>query len=169
MLRLCFRRREPVPLDERSRWVVEERGVVSPPQPALFRSLGSAVESEKCCQVDREYDDTMFNVGGGEIFLILLLALLLLGPDKLPDAARRVGKLLAEVRRVTSGFEEEVRSAMDLDPAQPVDNALDRTTDGPRLVAPVEPAPTMPQSSTPAAFVGDLSEPVANDDESKAV
>ncbi|MEJ6739239.1 MAG: twin-arginine translocase TatA/TatE family subunit, partial [Actinomycetota bacterium] len=46
----------------------------------------------------------MFNVGGSEIIVILLLALLLLGPEKLPDTARKVGKFLAEVRRVTSGF-----------------------------------------------------------------
>ena len=105
----------------------------------------------------------MFNVGGGEIFLILLLALLLLGPDKLPDAARKVGKLLAEVRRLTSGFEEEVRSAMDLSDPQSVDNALDRTTPGPRLVAPVDPIPPTDSTTLPTPFVGDLSTPLSGD------
>ena len=98
----------------------------------------------------------MFNVGGGEIIVILLLALLLLGPEKLPDTARRVGKFLAEVRRVTSGFEEEVRSAMDIGDARDVETALDRTTEGPRLVAPVDPTPG-PKTAPPTPFVGDLS------------
>jgi Tat protein translocase TatB subunit len=99
----------------------------------------------------------MFNVGGGEIFMILLLALLLLGPEKLPETARKVGKFMAEVRRVTSGFEEEVRSAMDLGENHTVDNALDRTTEGPRLVAPVDLATPTAGAGSPTPFVGDLS------------
>lgn len=118
--------------------------------------------------VRQGYDSDMFNVGGGEIFLILLLALLLLGPDKLPDAARKVGKLLAEVRRVTSGFEEEVRTAMDLGESKPVDNALDRTTPGPRLVAPVDPLPSTGTATTPTPFVGDLSAPTNGDNDANA-
>ncbi|CAB4641404.1 unannotated protein [freshwater metagenome] len=99
----------------------------------------------------------MFNVGGGEIVVILLLALLLLGPEKLPETARKVGKFLAEVRRVTSGFEEEVRTAMDIGDARNVDAALDRMTDGPRLVAPVDPVMPSTPSGSPTPFVGDLS------------
>jgi len=110
----------------------------------------------------------MFNVGGGEIFLILLLALLLLGPEKLPEAARKVGKLLAEVRRVTSGFEEEVRSAMDLG-ATANDDALDRTGPGPRLVAPIDPEPLQAGAPHPAPFVGDLSENTRDGDGFRAV
>lgn len=119
----------------------------------------------------------MFNVGGGEIIVLLLLALLLLGPEKLPEAARKVGKVMAEIRRVTSGFEEEVRSAMDIGPAGTVVDLLDRTTSGPTLTGPVAatdasveagpdattgPAPTAPSVQTtrtgtgPAAFVADL-------------
>ena len=57
----------------------------------------------------------MFNVGGGEVLAILLLALMVLGPDKLPDAARQAGKYLAEFRRMSNGFQQEIRSAMDID------------------------------------------------------
>ena len=104
----------------------------------------------------------MFNVGGGEIVVILVIALLLLGPEKLPDAARKVGKFMAEIRRVTSGFQEEVRSAMDIGNSTPPDAALDRTSDGPRLIAPIDPVvPTTPLAP-PAQFVGDLSAPLAD-------
>lgn len=54
----------------------------------------------------------MFNVGGGEIVVILLLALIVLGPDKLPNAARQIGKYMGEFRRVSSGFQQEFRDAM---------------------------------------------------------
>jgi sec-independent protein translocase protein TatB len=55
----------------------------------------------------------MFNVGAGELLVILLIALIVLGPDKLPDAARKIGNVMGELRRMSSGFQSEMRSAMD--------------------------------------------------------
>jgi sec-independent protein translocase protein TatB len=55
----------------------------------------------------------MFNVGSGELLVILLLALIVLGPEKLPDAARKVGNVVAELRRMSQGFQDEVRRAME--------------------------------------------------------
>lgn len=52
------------------------------------------------------------SLSGVEFMVIALFAFLVLGPEKLPDAMRRAGKLLGEVRKVTSGFQEEVRAAM---------------------------------------------------------
>ncbi len=63
----------------------------------------------------------MFNVGGGEVIVILLIAFIVLGPDKLPGAARQVGKYLNEFRRISSGFQDEIRSAMDVATQTPVD------------------------------------------------
>lgn len=106
----------------------------------------------------------MFNVGGGEIFFILLLALMVLGPDKLPEAARRIGSLVAQVRRMTSGFEEEMRSAMDLrsstDPrsAPARTEVLDSTSAGPTLSGP--PASVVAPGG---AFVVDLGRPAGDD------
>jgi Tat protein translocase TatB subunit len=53
--------------------------------------------------------------GGGEILVILLVALIVLGPQKLPDAARQMGRVVAEFRRMSAGFQRELRDAMDLD------------------------------------------------------
>ena len=47
----------------------------------------------------------MFNVGAGEVLVILLIALIILGPDKLPDAARKVGNVMGELRRMSQGFQ----------------------------------------------------------------
>lgn len=55
----------------------------------------------------------MFNVGAGELLVILLIALIVLGPDKLPEAARKMGNVMGELRRMSSGFQSEMRSAMD--------------------------------------------------------
>lgn len=54
----------------------------------------------------------MFNVGGGEVLVILLVALVVLGPDKLPGAVRKVGQVVTEVRKISNGFQAEMRTAM---------------------------------------------------------
>ncbi|MCB1031587.1 MAG: twin-arginine translocase subunit TatB [Acidimicrobiales bacterium] len=55
----------------------------------------------------------MFNVGGPEILVIFLVALIVLGPQQLPKAMRTFGNVMAEVRKVSSSFQAEMRSAMD--------------------------------------------------------
>lgn len=55
----------------------------------------------------------MFNLSGSEIVIILLLALIVLGPEKLPDAIRRFGRIYGELRRMGSGFQSEFRNAFD--------------------------------------------------------
>ena len=56
----------------------------------------------------------VFNLSGSEIVVILLLALVVIGPDKLPDAMRRAGKTYAEIKKLSSGFQDEVRKGFDL-------------------------------------------------------
>lgn len=55
----------------------------------------------------------MGNLGGGEILVILLLALIVLGPQRLPEAARQIGRFMGELRRISTGFQRELRSALD--------------------------------------------------------
>ncbi|CAN5404604.1 hypothetical protein BH10ACT1_BH10ACT1_27410 [soil metagenome] len=55
----------------------------------------------------------MFNVGGPEIMVILIIALLVLGPDQLPKAMRTFGNVMSEVRKVSGGFQAEMKKAMD--------------------------------------------------------
>jgi sec-independent protein translocase protein TatB len=52
------------------------------------------------------------NIGGPEIIVVLIIALLVLGPNRLPQAARQMGKAMAEFRKVTGGLQAEVRDAM---------------------------------------------------------
>lgn len=55
----------------------------------------------------------MFNFSGSEIVFLLLLALIILGPEKLPEAIRTFGKTYAEFKKVTTGFQSELKSALD--------------------------------------------------------
>lgn len=55
----------------------------------------------------------MFNIGGGELLVILLLGLLVLGPERLPKAIGQVGRYIAQLRALSSGFQDEIRRAMD--------------------------------------------------------
>ena len=47
----------------------------------------------------------MFNLGGMEIVVILIVALLVLGPDKLPGVMRTLGKALGELRKTSAEFQ----------------------------------------------------------------
>lgn len=51
----------------------------------------------------------MLNIGAGEIAVILVVALLVLGPKRLPELARGIGKFLREFRRQT----DEVRTTLE--------------------------------------------------------
>ncbi len=51
----------------------------------------------------------MLNIGAGEMAVILIVALLVLGPERLPQLARGIGKFMREFRRQT----EDVRSVVE--------------------------------------------------------
>jgi len=49
-----------------------------------------------------------FDMSGGEMILIALVALLVLGPQKMSEVARKAGKMMNEVRRVSSDFTSQL-------------------------------------------------------------
>ncbi|MER3395277.1 MAG: twin-arginine translocase subunit TatB [Acidimicrobiia bacterium] len=55
----------------------------------------------------------MLNVGPLEILLIVVIALLVIGPEDLPDAVRKVGRFFAELRRYGEEVQEEVRAIIE--------------------------------------------------------
>src|SRR5947208_10143785 len=56
------------------------------------------------------------SLGPAEILVILVVALIVLGPKRLPEAGRQVGKALAEVRRWSQGIQTEIQSVIDVEP-----------------------------------------------------
>lgn len=65
----------------------------------------------------------MFGIGMPELLLILAVALIVLGPKKLPEMARALGRGLAEFRRTTDEVKREVQAAADLDAPPESDQA----------------------------------------------
>jgi Tat protein translocase TatB subunit len=61
----------------------------------------------------------MGSIGAPEILVILVVALLVLGPNRLPEAARQVGRAMAEMRRISAGFQAEMRDAIQTPVAGP--------------------------------------------------
>jgi len=55
----------------------------------------------------------VFNLQGSEIVVILILALVVLGPEKLPNAIRQFTRTYAELKKMSTGFQSELKSALD--------------------------------------------------------
>lgn len=72
----------------------------------------------------------MFDIGFSELVLIALLALLLLGPQRLPEVARAAGRWMAKLRNfvdnVKQDFDREMRSS-ELDELRKLKQELDET------------------------------------------
>lgn len=78
----------------------------------------------------------MFGIGMPELLLILGLALIVLGPKKLPELAKALGKGLAEFRRATDDLKEEFRQME----REVEDSAGAAAKDDPAVENPPEPA-----------------------------
>lgn len=68
------------------------------------------------------YSHLLFlNMGGGEIFVILLVVLLFFGSKRIPELAKGLGKGMREFKDAMNGIEREVRDAANSDtqPAKP--------------------------------------------------
>lgn len=55
----------------------------------------------------------MFNLSGSELVFIAILGLIVLGPEKLPSAMRRAGKVYREIRNITGNLQREVNKVME--------------------------------------------------------
>ena len=64
--------------------------------------------------------DSFFGIGIPELFLIAIIALVVLGPERLPGAIREVAKVLRTVRNLTteltSQFSDEMKALDDINP-----------------------------------------------------
>jgi len=63
------------------------------------------------------------NMGGGEVFVILLVVLLFFGSKRIPELAKGLGKGMREFKDAMSGIEREVKDAANQDskpPQEPV-------------------------------------------------
>jgi len=86
----------------------------------------------------------MFGVGPEELVLILIIALIVLGPERMPKVARDIGRVVGDLRRTSDELREEFLNA---------DKLLDKAADaaGP----PVAAIPATKQASEPPTIPGE--------------
>lgn len=71
----------------------------------------------------------MFGIGGAELLIILVVALLVLGPEKLPGLARTLGKTMGELRRISTDFQRTLNVEAALNETRP-QKKQDKAPDG---------------------------------------
>jgi TatA/E family protein of Tat protein translocase len=94
----------------------------------------------------------MFGLGFTEILVILVVALLVFGPDRLPELARNLGKGLAEFRRASSDLRRSVMEAAE-EPKRPAPPAALPPAAGPAdevAAAAPPPAPAPAKDGEPS-------------------
>jgi sec-independent protein translocase protein TatB len=95
----------------------------------------------------------VFNLSGSEIVVILLLALIVLGPEKLPEAIRKFGRVYSEIRKISNGFQSEFKNAFD-EPMRELRETAQLTRD-----AVLKPLKDEPESKKPEIKKPEISNP----------
>jgi sec-independent protein translocase protein TatB len=99
----------------------------------------------------------MFDIGFSEILVIFVLALIVLGPEKLPRVVREVGRWVGRARAMARQFQEQLEEEVDADRTRTLRPAPVRPVGGaaPPASPPPEAAPSvMPEQAEPAVSNG---------------
>ncbi|MBW2714787.1 MAG: twin-arginine translocase TatA/TatE family subunit [Deltaproteobacteria bacterium] len=103
----------------------------------------------------------MFGIGMTELLVILAIGLIVIGPKKLPELARSLGKGLAEFRRASTDMRREFLEVAD---EARIDPPTQSTPEQPESSAESDPDPTPEQKSEPTAESDSEAEPKAESD-----
>lgn len=57
----------------------------------------------------------LFNIGGAELFIIVLVVIMFFGADKIPEIARGLGKGIKTVRNATNEIKREINDSVESD------------------------------------------------------
>ena len=83
----------------------------------------------------------IFNLGGGEIILILAVALILFGGKKLPELAKGLGQGIREFKKATNNASEEMRQVLEEKRPEPAKQLAPAAGDTQRIVWPTTSEP----------------------------
>ncbi len=95
----------------------------------------------------------MFGIGTPELLVILVVALIVLGPERMPEIARALGKAMAELRKATSGLTDELHNARILleEQAQTAMREHGKPASFPAVTPDPAPPAAMPEPGPPPA------------------
>ncbi|NLW82056.1 MAG: twin-arginine translocase subunit TatB [Desulfovibrionales bacterium] len=99
----------------------------------------------------------MFGIGSTELLVILVVALIILGPSKLPEIAKSLGKALGEFRRVST----DVKRTIEMEAEQAEQKA--KTEQTRKELFPQGTNVETPQDQTGATKANDPAQPAAED------
>ena len=91
----------------------------------------------------------MFGIGMPELILILAVALIVIGPKKLPDLAKSMGRALGEFKRATQDFKETIEIDQDVGDLKKAFQDINQD---------IDPKPFMKDAPEPAAPEPDAAE-----------
>jgi Tat protein translocase TatB subunit len=93
-----------------------KRGTTAPEASTLRRMAARPSAAAPVYNGSRRWEvRRVFNIGPEEIILLLVVALVFLGPNRLPEVARQVGKGLREFRSLSARARQELMDNIDLD------------------------------------------------------
>lgn len=99
----------------------------------------------------------MFDVGGGEILLVLVLALVVLGPERLPEVARTVGRWTGRAKAMFNNLRYELeREAYNKDLQEKFDAQMRQMGIDPESLKKPGGTPTRLRDDSPAHHTDDL-------------
>ena len=84
----------------------------------------------------------MFGIGMTELLVILIVALIVFGPTRLPELARSLGRAVGEFRRASTDLRHSFNEAIDPKPQPPAPAAAAIAPATPPVATAAEPAPT---------------------------
>ncbi|MFP5384711.1 MAG: twin-arginine translocase TatA/TatE family subunit [Bacteriovoracia bacterium] len=89
----------------------------------------------------------MFGLGMGELILILLIALIFIGPKKLPELAKGLGKGIRDFQNAAKGFTDQLQEDEHKTPPQVTDASQQESE---KTAAPTETSEEKDKDSTPS-------------------